>query len=199
MKKIFSIVTLAAMLGACNSNPKPAAEAAPSVTAPDTSTANHNAFSDTAKEVKLNGVSDTIVGNDGNAYVKVKPKEAEVTPVKKEATAVHHTVAHTKRTSTAASGSTSSKSGTGSSTVAKGDSTQTTTTTTTTTTAPAKKKRWSKAATDAAIGAGAGAAAGAIISKKKGTGAIIGGVIGGAGGYIFGKSKDKKDKKEGNN
>ena len=42
------------------------------------------------------------------------------------------------------------------------------------------------------IGGAAGAVGGAIISKKKGTGAIIGGVIGAAGGYILGKKKDKK-------
>jgi hypothetical protein len=33
---------------------------------------------------------------------------------------------------------------------------------------------------------------GAIISKKKGKGAIIGGVLGAAGGYIIGRKKDKK-------
>jgi len=43
------------------------------------------------------------------------------------------------------------------------------------------------------IGGVGGAIGGAIISKKKGTGAVVGGVIGAAGGYIIGRSKDKKD------
>jgi hypothetical protein len=35
---------------------------------------------------------------------------------------------------------------------------------------------------------------GAIISKeKKGKGAVIGAVIGAAGGYVLGRSQDKKD------
>ena len=67
------------------------------------------------------------------------------------------------------------------------------TTTTTTTNQPAEKKGWSNAAKNAAIGGGVGAVGGAIISKKKGTGAIIGGVIGAAGGYILGRKKDKAD------
>jgi uncharacterized protein YcfJ len=42
------------------------------------------------------------------------------------------------------------------------------------------------------IGAGAGAVTGAVISKKKGKGAIIGGVVGATGGYLLGRHKDKK-------
>ena len=42
------------------------------------------------------------------------------------------------------------------------------------TTATAKKKGWSGTAKGAVIGAGVGAATGAIVNKKKGTGAIIG-------------------------
>ena len=58
---------------------------------------------------------------------------------------------------------------------------------------PEKKKGWSNAAKDATIGGASGAVLGAILSKKKGTGAIIGGILGGAGGYILGKAKDKKE------
>jgi hypothetical protein len=43
------------------------------------------------------------------------------------------------------------------------------------------------------IGGAAGAVGGAIISKKKGTGAAVGAVVGAAGGYIIGRQKDKKD------
>ena len=58
---------------------------------------------------------------------------------------------------------------------------------------PARKKEWSKAAKGTAIGAGGGALVGALVSKKKGKGAIIGGVVGAGAGYILGRHKDKKD------
>ena len=57
-----------------------------------------------------------------------------------------------------------------------------------------EKKGWSKAAKGTAIGAGAGAVLGAVIHKKnRAVGAAIGGVIGGGGGYVIGRSMDKKD------
>ena len=57
-----------------------------------------------------------------------------------------------------------------------------------------EKKGWSKAAKGTAIGAGAGAVLGAVIHKKnRAVGAVIGGVIGGGGGYVIGRSMDKKD------
>ncbi len=57
-----------------------------------------------------------------------------------------------------------------------------------------KKKGWSKAAKYAVIGTAAGAVTGAIINKKSPVkGAVIGGIILGGGGYIFGRSKDKKE------
>lgn len=60
--------------------------------------------------------------------------------------------------------------------------------------ATAKKKAWSNTAKGAVIGAGVGAATGAIISKKKGQGAIIGGLAGagvgaGTGAIIDGSKK----------
>ena len=59
---------------------------------------------------------------------------------------------------------------------------------------PAKKEGWSKAAKGTAIGGASGAVLGAIISKdNKGKGAVIGAVIGAAGGYVLGRSQDKKD------
>lgn len=194
MKKILSIFAVTAVFAACNNNPKTGTDTPAAVTTADTATLNHNAFTDKAEEVQLNGVSDTIIANDGNAYVKVNPKEAaEPAPVINKKTAVRHT-AHTKTARSDGSGTTTSKSE--STTVSNGTSgtsgnngTETTTTTTTET----KKEGWSKAAKGAVIGAGTGAAAGAIISKKKGKGAIIGGIIGAGGGYIIGRSKDKKD------
>jgi len=58
---------------------------------------------------------------------------------------------------------------------------------------PAKKEGMSKATKGGVIGGASGAVLGAIISKNKVTGAVIGGVVGAAGGYIFGRSQDKKD------
>lgn len=61
---------------------------------------------------------------------------------------------------------------------------------------PAKKKGWSRAAKGAVIGAGVGAVTGAIISDKKGEGAIIGGLAGagvgaGTGAIIDDSKKDR--------
>lgn len=57
---------------------------------------------------------------------------------------------------------------------------------------PSKNEGWRKAAKGTVIGAASGAVLGAIISKKKGTGAIIDGALSALGGYIFGRLKDKK-------
>jgi hypothetical protein len=212
MKKILSIFAITVAFAACNNNPKAGAGTDNTTMTTDTATLNHNAFTDKAREVQLNGVSDTIVSNDGNTYVKVKPKEAEPATVKapenNEKPIAHRSSTHTKRASSGSSGAGTSKSE--SSTVSNGKSgtsgtesksgtasngtsgTKGTDTATTTATTP-KKEGWSKAAKGGVIGAGAGAAAGAIISKKKGKGAIIGGIIGASGGYIIGRGKDKKD------
>lgn len=63
-----------------------------------------------------------------------------------------------------------------------------------TTATATQKKGMSKAAKGAIIGTVGGAAAGAIISKKnRGAGAVVGGIVGGTGGYVIGRSQDKKD------
>jgi Glycine zipper len=56
------------------------------------------------------------------------------------------------------------------------------------------KKGWSKAAKGAAIGAASGAVIGAVVNKRnRAAGAVIGGVVGGGGGYVIGRTMDKKD------
>lgn len=67
---------------------------------------------------------------------------------------------------------------------------------TATTTTTTKKKGWSATAKGAVIGAGVGAATGAIVSKKKGEGAIIGGLAGAALGTGTGAVIDSKNKKQ---
>lgn len=58
----------------------------------------------------------------------------------------------------------------------------------------AKKKGWSKSAKYGVIGAAGGGILGAVINKKnRVAGGIIGAVILGGGGYVFGRSKDKKE------
>jgi hypothetical protein len=59
-----------------------------------------------------------------------------------------------------------------------------------------KKKGWSSTAKGAVIGAGVGAVTGAIISQKKGEGAIIGGLAGAGVGAGTGAIIDGKKKKE---
>ena len=57
-----------------------------------------------------------------------------------------------------------------------------------------EKKGWSKSAKYAVIGGVAGGAAGAIINKRnRAVGAVVGAVIGAGGGYVLGRTQDKKD------
>lgn len=58
----------------------------------------------------------------------------------------------------------------------------------------AKKKGWSKAAKYGVIGTAGGGILGAIINKRDPVkGAVIGAVVLGGGGYVLGRSQDKKD------
>lgn len=58
----------------------------------------------------------------------------------------------------------------------------------------ATKKGWSKAAKYGVIGAAGGGILGAVINKKnRVAGGIVGAVVLGGGGYILGRSQDKKD------
>jgi hypothetical protein len=60
-----------------------------------------------------------------------------------------------------------------------------------------RKKGWSSAAKGAVIGAGSGAVLGAVLSKDhhRVKGAVIGGAIGAAGGYLYGRHRDKKNRR----
>lgn len=58
----------------------------------------------------------------------------------------------------------------------------------------AKKKGWSKTAKGAVIGGAGGAVIGAVVNKKnRAAGAVIGGVGGAVIGGVIGRSQDKKD------
>lgn len=58
----------------------------------------------------------------------------------------------------------------------------------------AKKRGWSKTAKGAVIGGAGGAVIGAVVNKKnRAAGAVIGGVLGAGTGAVIGRSQDKKD------
>lgn len=59
-----------------------------------------------------------------------------------------------------------------------------------------KKKKMGNVAKGAIIGAGVGAITGAVVSKKKGKGAIIGGVLGAGAGAGVGAVINKKNQKK---
>ncbi|MEO5782646.1 MAG: YMGG-like glycine zipper-containing protein [Ginsengibacter sp.] len=97
-------------------------------------------------------------------------------------------VANTRTTNTNRSNTTSNnRNGSGSSTTTSRNNNTSTGQTTT------RRRGWSHAAKDATIGGVGGAVVGAVISKNHVKGAVIGGVLGAGGGYILGRSKDKKD------
>lgn len=60
--------------------------------------------------------------------------------------------------------------------------------------ATTERKGMSRTAKGALIGAGVGAVTGAVVSKKKGKGALIGGLIGAGAGAVVGNATDKKKK-----
>lgn len=61
-----------------------------------------------------------------------------------------------------------------------------------------RKKKMSNVAKSAIIGAGVGAVTGAVVSKKKGQGAVIGGVVGAGAGAGVGAVIDKKQRQKEN-
>ena len=64
----------------------------------------------------------------------------------------------------------------------------------TTNEAKTEKKGWSKAAKYGVIGGGTGVVLGAVINKKnRVVGGTVGGVVLGGLGYLWGRSKDKKE------
>jgi hypothetical protein len=168
MKKTLSVITIAAVMAACNSNPQQGIG---------------NATVSTVKVADTIGLAEYQAWKaqkemaDFNAYQQSKNAIASNTaaPVRK--------VAKTSPAGTVKVKKPVAQSGSGSST--------------TTTSYPAKapeKKGWSKAAKGTAIGAGSGAVIGAVINKRnRAVGAVIGGVAGGAVGYGIGRHMDKKD------
>ena len=189
------------LLIACNSNPKSDTTITPAVMNVDSM---NRSQADKNQAVQMNGVSDTIIGSDGQIYIKSKPGQQPLTPAPVQSIVKNRTPRSTRtRTKSRSQGSstvntggsssgTSSTGSSGTSGTNSGAGNSGTSTTTTTTEEAPRKKGWSNAAKGTAIGAASGAVAGAIISKNKGVGAVVGGLIGAGGGYIIGRKKDKK-------
>lgn len=176
MKKIFASVAFAAIFAACNSNTKTPEQAAIQQQQADTSgLAQFKAWKQQQEFIEQSQMYSGLT--DQQAMQNQQALEAQAEAPRE---VVRERVVYVDRpVRSTASRSSSGRSSSGS--VASAP-------------APApRKKGWSHAAKGTAIGAGSGAVVGAIVSKNKAAGAVIGGVVGGAGGYIIGRSKDKKE------
>lgn len=168
MKKILSvlsIVMIATLIVACNSNNRSEADAV----------ARLKAYQDSVKfSADTAGLSQFQAWKAQNELTE-EEMYGETNP------AMAATNNNAPRTAARKTSSTRSSSGTRTSSSGN------------TASAPARKKI-SKAAKGAAIGGVGGAVAGAVINKRnRVVGGVVGGVIGAGVGYGIGRSKDKKD------
>lgn len=174
---------------ACKSDPKPDTENRNIQLLSDSTVYNNNVFSDTTVTVKTTVpviTSETpLVITRTKKHINIPAKETVSAPVFTTPASVPP-VATPPIATTPESTTVDNKTAAGTGNSDTGS--------VATTPQVEKKKGWSKAAQGAAIGGVTGAIGGAIISKKKGLGAVVvGGVVGAAGGYIIGKGMDKKD------
>jgi hypothetical protein len=166
MKRVLGIFTIAAFMVACNQAPK--VDSAQTNTAlPDTTgLSQFQAWKAQNELMQMNAMQ--------------QPQAAQPTRT------VERYYYNSPRSSSSSSRSRSTTSRRGSSGGSYGSSSGST--------ASTRKKGWSKAAKGAVIGGVAGGAAGAIINKKnRVAGGAVGAVVGAAGGYILGRTMDKKD------
>ena len=157
MKKIFLVCAAATFLAACNSDSKSGMETTKEIV-PDSSQYKNTVNTDTAK----------------TAPVPLAVPLPAQTEVRKEVSKAKTTKTKATKPSTPATTTQSPASTTTVPTAT--EDTQNSTSSTTPAVVP-EKKGMSNSAKGAIIGAGAGAVGGAIISKKKGKGAIIGGIL----------------------
>lgn len=169
MKKAIFMFTVAAVMVACNSNPKTEVKVASSADsvrlAADTAgLAQFQAWKAQNERANLNQYNQGAVANTQTTANNQAPRS--------------HSPAHSSAKNRSANRSRGTVYNSESSNTAQAS----------------KKKGWSKAAKGAAIGGGAGAVLGAVINKRnRVAGGVIGGVIGAGVGYGIGRSKDKKD------
>ncbi len=169
MKKFLSVVTVAALMAACNTNKDANADKAAIIAA----------YQDSVKKVAdTAGLAEFQNWKSQNELASVEQYNAAriaAAPVAQKAmrssgAAQAKTVA--RKSSSASNGTMNSESSN----------------------TAMRKKGWSKAAKGAAIGTAGGAVAGAVINKKnRVVGGVVGGVLGAGAGYGIGRNMDKKD------
>lgn len=166
MKTTLSVITIAAVMAACNNNPQ---QGIGSANVSNVKTTDTVGF---AEYQAWKAQKDIAAYNE---YKEAKNATVSYTAPRKVVKQSTARVSKPART------------------VAKSGSESASTTTSYPAKAP-EKKGWSKAAKGTAIGAGSGAVIGAVVNKRnRVVGAVVGGVAGGAVGYGIGRHMDKKD------
>ena len=173
MKKILSIVTVAALLTACNTKKDASAEKAAIIAA----------YQDSIKKaVDTTGLAAYQNWKAQNELADVE--QYNQAPVLAAPVAAQKTIQSAAPVRTTTRSVSKNNSGT-----SNGGSMNTESANT-----ASRKKGWSKAAKGAAIGTAGGAVVGAVVNKKnRVAGGVVGGVIGAGVGYGVGRAKDKKD------
>jgi len=171
MKKILSVVTVAAVMAACNTNKDNSADKAAIIAA----------YQDSVKKAAdTAGLSEFQNWKAQNELASVEhynTAQFAAAPVAQKAVRTSSPA----RTRSVAKRSSSASNGSG---TMNSESSNT----------AMKKKGWSKAAKGAAIGTAGGAVAGAVINKKnRVVGGVVGGILGAGVGYGVGRHMDKKD------
>lgn len=167
MKRILSVVTIAAVVTACNPGPR------------------------TEEAEVLSSQKSVLADTVGLAEYQSWKAQNELADFREYQAMKEQGVSYAAASNNGNHSTSGKSTGSRSSTASRGNGHHSTGTAT----APlAQKRGWSKAAKGAAIGAGTGAVIGAVVNKRnRAVGAVIGGVAGGAVGYGIGRGKDKKD------
>jgi hypothetical protein len=192
MKRLLPILSIAAVMAACNTNPDKiaATNSAAAVQQAPVNRLDTAGFAEFQSIKAMNELAPVEEPVQKVQLAAVPVKKAAVAPVRKVSRNVASApkpVKSPRSTSEASSSSSSStvSTGTEDGAVSSGAGEVAKT---------SEKKGWSKAAKGAVIGGVTGAAAGAILNKQnRAVGAVIGGVIGAGGGYVLGRGMDKKD------
>jgi hypothetical protein len=173
MKKLFSVIGVAAVMASCNTTPDVASATttqAPQQTVTPLDTAGLAQFQAWKAQNELMQMQQYQQMQNAAMYGYQQP-QAEPAPRAYSSAPARRSTASRSRSSSGGSGTASSNG-----------------------TYAAKKRGWSKAAKGAAIGGAGGAVLGAVVNKRnRVAGGVIGGIIGAGVGYGVGRSQDKKD------
>jgi hypothetical protein len=176
MKRIFSVITIAAFMAGCN--PSPNTTVAPATTSATTDTTGFTQFQAWKAQNELANPNSFNNNPNAQSVANIPARSNSVTYTPEHST-THRSVSHSSHRSYSRSRSSSGNGGSYSSSSSN--------------TARAKRG-WSKAAKGAVIGGVTGGVAGAIINKRnRVAGGVIGGVLGAGVGYGLGRGMDKRD------